>query len=303
LEPTILPMHKHSAQDFYRVIASRHILPAFGNQRLNVVTPVQVQQFIQQKQAQSYSPQTLAHLRNLLSKFFRIAISWGWIETNPARGVKLPPMERQRKPRVLTLDEIQSLAENLTDPGRTMFLIAVLCGLRVGELLALRVADVELAKTTLFVRQSVYNNHVSSPKTRGSERQLPIPPVLSEAIHQWLRKRAGKSEWLFPSSVGTPLGNRNVLYRHIWPVCDRLGIARFRWHAIRQTFSTYQSNEGVPMRVLQSLLGHAHADTTMIYTHPFREAEREAVEQLAQVLFPDVPNSPVVLKPGSKLIQ
>jgi hypothetical protein len=56
------------------------------------------------------------------------------------------------------------------------------------------------------------------------------------------------------------------------------------------------------MPVLQSLLGHAHADTTMIYTHPLREAERKAVEQLAQVLFPIVPTSPVGIKPVRKLI-
>jgi integrase len=108
---------------------------------------------------------------------------------------------------------------------------------------------------------------------------------------------------LFPSEAGTPLNNRNVLYRHIWPVCDRLGIPRFRWHALRHTFSTYQGNEGVPTPVLQSLLGHAHANTTMIYTHPLREAEREAVEQLAGVLFPIVPTFAKVIKTGSKLIQ
>jgi integrase len=303
VEPTILPMHKHSTQHLYRILTTCHLLPAFGNLPINDVSPVQVQQFIQQKQAQGYSPQTLAHLRNLLSKFFRIAIRWGWADTNPAHGVELPPMERRRKPRVLTLDEIQRLRDNLADPGRTIFLVAVLCGLRVGELLALRVEDVDLEMRTLSVRRSVYNNEVSTPKTRRSERQVPISTVLGEALNSWLRARPGKSEWLFPSEAGTPLNNRNVLYRHIWPVCDRLGIPRFRWHALRHTFSTYQGNEGVPTPVLQSLLGHAHANTTMIYTHPLREAEREAVEQLAGVLFPIVPTFAKVIKTGSKLIQ
>jgi integrase len=182
MEPTILPMHKHSTQDFYSVLAARHILPAFGKLRLGEVSPVHVQQFIQQKQGQGYSLRTLAHLRNFLNKLFRTGIRWGWIEFNPAHGVQLPPMERQRKPRVLTLNEIQRLAENLNEPGRTIFLVAVLCGLRVGELLALRVRDVDIANATISVRQSVYNNLVSTPKTRGSERQLPIPTLLNGAI-------------------------------------------------------------------------------------------------------------------------
>ncbi|HZT69087.1 MAG TPA: tyrosine-type recombinase/integrase [Terriglobia bacterium] len=303
VEPTILPMHKHSTQHLYRILTTRHLLPTFGNLPINEVSPFQVQQFIQQKHVQGYSHQTLAHLRNLLSKFFRIAIRWGWIDTNPAHGVELPPMERRRKPRVITLDEIQRLRDNLTDPGRTIFLVAALCGLRVCELLALRVEDVDLEAATISVRQSIYNNHISTPKTRGSERQIPISKVFAEAIGGWLRVRPAKSEWLFPSQVGTPLNNRNVLYRHIWPVCDRLGIARFRWHALRHTFSTYQGNEGVPTPVLQSLLGHAHANTTMMYTHPLREAKREAVERLAGVLFPIVPTFGKGNKTGSKLIQ
>jgi integrase len=212
-------------------------------------------------------------------------------------------MERRRKPRVLTLDEIQRLRKNLADPGHTIFLVAVLCGLRVGELLALKVEDVDLGTAMLSIRRSVYENEISTPKTRRSERQLPIPEVLGDAIKKWLRRRPNKSEWLFPSEAGTPLNDRNVLYRHIWPVCDRSKIARFRWHALRHTFSTYQGNEGVPIPVLQSLLGHAHADTTMIYTHPLREAKREAVERLAAVLFPLVPTFSRVEKPVSKLIQ
>ena len=81
------------------------------------------------------------------------------------------------------------------------------------------------------------------------------------------------------------------------------GIPRFRWHSLRHSFSTYQGNDGVPIPVLQSLLGHANAETTMVYTHPLSEAKREAMEQLANVLFPTVPTSGKVVKPWSKLIQ
>ncbi len=302
-EISVLPMFKYSTQALYRSLASRHILPAFGSLRLDEVTAVLVQQFIQQKQAQGYSPQTLAHLRNLLSKCFRTGMRWGWVDSNPAQGIELPPMERRRSSRVLTHTEIRQLSEQLSEPAHTIFLVAILTGLRVGELLALQVDDLNLTTGVLHVRRTVYNNHVNTPKTRGSERQLPMPEILTQAIRCWLRLRPGKSEWLFPSEAGTPFSRRNLLYRKIWPVCDRLGIPRFRWHSLRHSFSTYQGNDGVPIPVLQSLLGHAHAETTMIYTHPLGGAKREAVEQLAQVLFPIVPTPGRVIKPGSKLIQ
>jgi len=71
----------------------------------------------------------------------------------------------------------------------------------------------------------------------------------------------------------------------------RLGIARFGSHSLRHTFSTYGGNSGVPLPVLQFLLGHASAETTMIYTHPLAEAQRRAVEQMTTILFPNVPTS------------
>jgi site-specific recombinase XerD len=104
-EPTIAPMQKLSTQDLYRLLTTRHIVLAFRNLRLDEIYAVQVQQFVQRKQAQGYSPQTPAHLRNLLSKSFRRATSRGWIETNPAHGVELPPAEKRRKSRVLRLSD------------------------------------------------------------------------------------------------------------------------------------------------------------------------------------------------------
>jgi integrase len=111
------------------------------------------------------------------------------------------------------------------------------------------------------------------------------------------------TEWVFPSEARTPYHDRNLMRRAIKPVCKGLEIAAFGWHSLRHTFSTYNGNIGVPMPVLQSLLGHAHAETTMLYTHPFESAQREAVEQLTTILFPNVPKLEVDSKPVSKLIQ
>ena len=113
--------------------------------------------------------------------------------------------------------------------------------------------------------------------------------VLLFDIHSWLAVRPERSEWLFPSQSGTPLHDRNLLRRKVWPVCDRLSIARFGWHTLRHTFSTHGGTSGVPLPVMQSLLGHTSAETTMLYTHPLAGAQREAVEKLASILFPNVP--------------
>jgi integrase len=249
-----------------------------------------VQTFISQKQRQRYAPKTIVHLRNLLGKIFSVAVSWGWMNGNPTTGVELPPREKRREARVLPLGEIARLSQAFGEPVRTIFLLGLLTGLRIGEILGIRVGDVDLTGRLLYVRRDVYRGHVQDvPKTKHSERGIPLAAILVAAIQQWLEIRPGGSDWLFPSKAGTPHHDRNLLRREVWPVGDRLDVPRFGWHSLRHTFSTYGGNSGMATPVLQSILGHASAETTMIYTHPLVEAQREAVEKLARVLFPNVP--------------
>ena len=91
--------------------------------------------------------------------------------------------------------------------------------------------------------------------------------------------------------------------RHLLPACQRLGTPRFDWHSLRHTFSAYNGNAGVAMPILRALLGHASPQTTMIYTHPLEEVKRQAVENLARWLFPNVPSNQRLMVRGSALIQ
>jgi integrase len=290
-EPEILPTVKFSTRRLYRALAKKHLLPAFGREKVSEVARVQVQQFIGEKQRRGYSTQTLRHLRNLLGKVFGTLMRWGWLDDNPAKDIELPPMERRRRARVLMLEEITRLSKALAEPMRSLLLLGLLTGLRIGELLALRVEDVDLQRGLLYVHRDVYCGQVGPPKTPDSERSVPLAASLVALLRHYLESSGVKSGWLFPSEVGTPLHDRNVLTRNLWPVCDRLSIPRFSWHSLRHTFSTYSGNSGVPMPILQSLLGHTSIGVTMGYTHALDDVKRQAVEKLAGVLFPFVPNS------------
>ena len=73
----MLPTLKHSTQKMYASLASKHLLPYFGKHKLHELRRLQVQQFIVQKRQRGLSTQTVGHLRNLLSKVFETAKSWG----------------------------------------------------------------------------------------------------------------------------------------------------------------------------------------------------------------------------------
>jgi integrase len=287
-ESCVLPNLKVATQRLYRSLVETHLRPAFALRRLSEITRLDVQQFIVAKQQLGYSPKTLSHLRNLLSKIFGTAIRWDWLSVNPARELDMPTVRRTRPIRVLSPEEVRKLAAGLKEPARTVFAMGVLLGLRIGEILALQAGDVELLGERLFVRRNVYRGHVQdAPKTERSERSLPIPKPLAPLLTALCRGRVADA-WVFPSSAGSPYDDRNLMRRDVEPVCKRLGIPPFGWHALRHTFSTYTGNSGTPTAVLQSLLGHTSADMSMRYTHPLESSQREAIDRVAGILWPNV---------------
>jgi integrase len=184
--PEILPTLKYSTRKLYGCLTDKHLLPYFGNERLSDIQRVQVQHFVIEKQRQGYSVQTLGHLRDLMSKILETAKSWGWLQDNVARGVKLPPMERVRKARVLAVAEIAKLLEVLSEPVRTMFILALGLGLRIGELLPLRLEDVDFNAGLLYVRRDYYRGHLQTPKTTRSGRKLKLPIFLVNVLRKYL---------------------------------------------------------------------------------------------------------------------
>jgi integrase len=289
--PEMLPTLKVSTRKLYSSLASKHLVPYFGPLKLSEIQRVQIQHFVIEKQKLSYSVQTLAHLRDLLSKILGTAMSWGWLQDNVAQGVKLPPMERVREARVLAVPEITKLMEALREPVRTMFIVALGLGLRIGELLPLRLGDVDLGAGMLYVRRDYYRGHLQTPKTARSERLFKLPLFVVDALKRYLSERAGKSDLLFPNAAGTIFDDRNLMRREVEPVCDRLEISRFGWHSLRHTFSTTAENHRVPVSVVQSLLGHTSPSTTMLYAHAQDDAKQNALELVSGVLFPNVPIS------------
>jgi len=289
-DPEVTERRKISTRQMYRYLGKKHLLPYFGKRPLCDLTRGEVQDFINLKERENYSPQTVRHFRNMLSKFFGAAMSREMIATNLARNLEMPTMKKVRQSRVLTLPQISALLNAFDQELRTIILFGLLPGLRIGEILGLRVEDLDLEGRVFYVRRNAYRGVVQdAPKTRAGDRCLPIASALLEALRAWLAVRPWESEWVFPNDAGEPYYDRNLLRRKFWPVCDQLGIPRFGWHSLRHTFSTYGGNSGVPLPVLQYLLGHASVETTMIYTHPLLEAERRAVEQIAALLLPSAP--------------
>jgi integrase/recombinase XerD len=170
---------------------------------------------------------------------------------------RIPFPRRERKlPLILSRDEIKAMLEAPSDlRQRAMLAILYGAGLRVSEVAGLKVADIDSGRNVLWVR---------SGKGR-KDRQALLPPKLRELLRCYWRSRR-PSEWLFPGArPGQPVSVKTV-YGACRQAAHSAGIAKsVHPHLLRHAFATHLLEDGVNLRTIQILLGHANLETTARY--------------------------------------
>ncbi|MEO8680186.1 MAG: tyrosine-type recombinase/integrase [Vicinamibacterales bacterium] len=284
----VMPMYKHSTQKNHRHILEKHLLPRFGDMPIVEVTRQEIQAYVAHLNQAGYAPKTIDHMHDVLSALLRTAVKWGHLRENPARGVDLPALRTVRPKWVLTVPQAARLLDALPPLGRTMAGLAMLSGLRRGELFALRWCDVDTDNECLTVRQAVYEGRFDIPKTQAGVRQIPLGAAALQLLADW-RARAKRLEpdaLVFSTGTGKPISPNNVARQQIFPACQALGLQRATWLTFRRTYSSWAHEKGVPGKVIAQLMGHAKVDTTLnLYTQVVDGALRMAAAKIGSGLF------------------
>ena len=225
------------------------------------------------------SPATQARRRSAVRQFYRFALAEGWRADDPSRRLDAPKQGRPL-PKTLSRDEIERLiaAASAREGAAGVRLICLMelayaSGLRVSELLGLKVQAVRRDPTHLIVRGK-----------GGKERLAPLNDAARTAVKAWLVQRdadkaRADSSWLFPS--GGKSGH--LTPRRFAQLLDQAALdagidpARVSPHVLRHAFATHLLEGGADLRIVQTLLGHADIATTQIYTHV-------ATDRLTQVM-------------------
>ena len=287
-DPLLFPTLKLSTRKRYRQTLNTHLLPAFGKFRLCDIGTIDLQRFVLQKIESGLGWESANHFRNLMSKVFEMARMWNFYSaSNPARGVSLPEKKPVREKYVLNADQILDLLALLKDPVRTMVLLGILTGMRIGEILGLRRKDVDFRSDQIRIEQACYRGLLGSPKTKGSRRTLPLPRALVSSLIQIYEHapRTGEDDLVFQTRNGTPLNDTNLLHRHLKPAGWEIGMPSLSWHMLRRTHATLLQTAGASLRDTQAQLGHSRMSTTLeVYTLPIPAHLRLAVENLSQLV-------------------
>jgi integrase len=264
------------------------LLPRFGDKPIADVTRQEVQAFVAHLVQTGYAPKTVDHIHDVLSAVLRTAVKWGHLPNNPARDVDLPTLRTVRPKWALTLEQATALIGALPPLARAMAGLALLSGLRRGELFALRWRDLDEHTDCLTVREAVYEGVFDTPKTEAGNRQIPLSPAAQLLVAEWrLRTKNTNPEALvFSTCSGKPISPNNVLRRWVFPACEAIGVRRATWLTFRRTYSSWAHDKGVPGKVVAQLMGHAKVDTTLnVYTQVIDGSLRRAAETVGSELF------------------
>ncbi|HKV26719.1 MAG TPA: site-specific integrase [Candidatus Acidoferrales bacterium] len=270
-----------------------HLIPAFGGKRLNEITRWDIQNFLTDQARHGYSGAHVHGMKTTLSKVMQTAVEWRFINENPTRGCRVARQALAKQRIFLDVQQIQKLCNALSEPCRSIVLVAVLTGLRIGEILALRWGRVDLLHNIIRVEES-YSGRFGPPKTRSSRRTVPISSPLRALLQtqQARCKSTAERDLVFATHKGTPLSPKNLRNRALEPTRKTLGLPKISWHTFRYTHATWLSEAQVPARIAQSILGHSDVSMTLnVYTQVVPESQRVALEKIGAVLDSNGPKS------------
>lgn len=276
-------------RELYEGYLRLHILPTLGAVPLGRLTTAVVRGWHAQILNDGVGPSTVAKCYRLLRAILNTAIEDRHIIANPCtiKGAGVEPADERPIP---TVDEVGALASAVKPRFRALVLLAAFCGLRKGELFALRRRDVDLLHGTVTVvfqrQQSRTGEHlVGPPKTDAGRRTLALPAVLIPELEVHLARWAPRApdDYFFVGAKGGPL--RPGVLQKEWATARRaVGREDVHFHDLRHLAGTVAATTGAGTKELMRRLGHATSQAALRYQHATDERDRAVADGIDRLL-------------------
>jgi integrase len=269
--------YKNYSKDLY----AKHVKSRLGKLRLKDFRTVHGQRLL--RDIPGISHETLFRVKSFLSGTFKHAKREGYLDgLNPMQDVSVPGRPKRFNGPTYTLNEIDAIIGAMPKGiPRLVILTAALTGLRLSELRGLRWSDFD--GETLHVTRSMWRTFVAEPKTAGSEADVPILPLLSDALKRHHDEHPFTTYIFEGERRGTPLNLANLARRVIIPKLKEQKLQWHGWHAFRRSLASTLYALGTPPKVIQSILRHSDIGTTLaFYVKTSDEESREALRQIEQ---------------------
>jgi len=307
-----------STRDRYEANLNSWIEPRWGKEELTAIKAPLVEEWLRklrqkprkgkgsqslaaERELKPLAPASKAKIRNLMSVLFNHAIRWDFTDRNPITGPNKGAGVRQSSKRVsipdiLEVSEMRAIVAKLQLRERVLLFLAMVTGLRRGELTGIPWGDIDFANLLIDVRRSVVDQVVGRCKTEASQKPVPIDEFTAQDLLAWYRVTSYREpgDWVFTSNSHRagkkrgkqPLWLQSIMRYHIEPVIRELGIdKRVSWHTFRRTYTTLLQANREDVKVVQELLRHGSVKVTMdVYAQAQMPAKRKAQQKVVEMV-------------------
>ena len=263
---------------------AHHLTSEFGSRSLGSFNRDELQAVLDRK-GRTLSFSVVDHLRWDLKQIFDMAVAEGYLRRSPASLLFTPRECRRAVARVMTVEDVRQMFRVLGVRERLIAKLALLAGMRPGEIFGLKWSRLEADYAD--IRQRVYRGDVDSTKSVRSVRFAALSDGLLMSIDEWraISLDSSADAWVFPSEkLTTPLAKDNCWRRSFLPKLKPLGLAWANFQVMRRTHSSLLKELDVDPQVRAEQIGHTIDVNENVYTITSLSRRRDAVNTLEKAI-------------------
>ena len=284
----------------YQLIIEQYTVPRIGNIKLKKLTTRHLQKLYKEllesgrihvgkNQDKGLSTTTVHSVHLMLHCALERAVKERLIPRNPCEDC-IVPKPRKLDMKILPPEHMKAYLEAAERRGLLpMFYLELVSGLRKGELVALRLDDLNIQQRTISVSKQYVRNpdgslELTRPKTENSVRLVSIPQAAVDLLIQEHTLHPD-SPYLFPSPLTGEMYHPDSVVNFHKKILRDAGLGHLRFHDLRHTFATTALQNGVDVKTVSSMLGHFDAGFTLrTYTHATRQKQDEAAQTMGNFM-------------------
>lgn len=238
-----------------------HILPVLGDRPMGSIRPSEVQSWVKELSA-ALAPGSVRNIYDVVARMFSASLEDRVVPVTPCRKIKLPQLNTEEVTPP-TVDQVTRMVEQMPIRHRVATVLLAGSGLRIGEVLGLRVADIDFLRKTIRVeRQRLQSGRISAPKSKKSIRTVPVGHVVLDALALHLAEYPS-DEWLFLKESGDPLDY--MAWQSLWLTARKGCKSEMNTHDLRHFFASALIAGGASVKQVQMVLGHSSPMITLRY--------------------------------------
>lgn len=283
----------------YAEIVCGHILPTLGEYNIEEITPLKLQRYTKellqkgnQRTGKGLSANSVNGIITVVQTSLKTAFKLGIVKEYAGDRIRRPKVQ-EKQVTCFTKQEQRAIEQEIfrrNTPKLYGIIISLYTGIRIGELLALTWADIDITRGAMTINKTCYEGRdktgkyvriTESPKTNSSIREVPVPKQLLMLMKDW--KKESHSEYVVSN------GEKGVSLRGYQRIFERLlnkiKIPHKGFHALRHTFATRALECGMDVKTLSEILGHKNTNITLNrYVHSLMEHKREMMNRVGRLI-------------------